>query len=167
MSLRDLTAEKVRELREAEGLSQAQFAERLGMTGSYIGAIETGRKRLTDAARVRIALEFRVNPDKLVGIEPDRALVSPEPEADTAAEVELMDRLSVCAGFGGLADFMDTQTDRARQIEPHPSTTLAMLHRVRERGYFKPHEARRLVGVLKKLDGQQRPLLPGMERRRP
>ena len=60
---------------------------------------------------------------------------------------------TVCAGFAGLGH----SSAAPGQLAP---ATLAMLRRVRDRGHFKAHEARRLVRVLKKLDGRQRPL-PG------
>ena len=111
-----------------------------------------------DADLARIALEFRVSPDHLVEIEPKpKRPRTPAPDAD-ADQVELMDRLAVCAGFAGLGHFLDAQMSAAPgQLAP---ATLAMLRRVRDRGHFKAHEARRLVRVLKKLDGRQRPL-PG------
>jgi len=68
MTPRDL-AERVRELREARGLSQAALADRAQIAHSYITIIEAGQQRLPPRAiLLRVA--------KALGV-PERRLVEP------------------------------------------------------------------------------------------
>lgn len=53
-----MQGEKLRALRLQHGLTQAQFAERLGVHQSSIAKIEAGERGLTDAMRGRIAAHF-------------------------------------------------------------------------------------------------------------
>lgn len=63
---------RVREAREATGLSQAAFAEKAGMDRLYYGRIELGKQNPTVNVLFRIALEAGVNAaDLLTGIDVD------------------------------------------------------------------------------------------------
>src|SRR5690242_16555997 len=46
---------KVRQLRKKEGLTQAQLAERLGISASYLNLIENDKRPLTAAMLLRLA----------------------------------------------------------------------------------------------------------------
>ena len=66
MTPRDL-AERVRELREARGLSQAELADRAQIAHSYITIIEAGRQRLQPRAiLLRVAKALGVPETRLV-----------------------------------------------------------------------------------------------------
>ena len=53
--------ERLVELRNALGLKQYQFAERLGVTNTAVCAWEAGRRNLTEQIIRSICREFRVN----------------------------------------------------------------------------------------------------------
>lgn len=61
---------EIKDTRQALGLTQAEVAERLGVSPSYVSAVEAGRRNLTlgqlaniaNAMRVGIAVSF-VRPD--------------------------------------------------------------------------------------------------------
>ncbi|WP_165054354.1 helix-turn-helix domain-containing protein [Adlercreutzia sp. ZJ176] len=49
---------RIKDLREAEGVSQETFALRIGMDRSYLASIETGRRNLTLQNLAKIAQGF-------------------------------------------------------------------------------------------------------------
>ncbi|WP_127509807.1 helix-turn-helix domain-containing protein [Paenibacillus humicus] len=53
----------VRGLRLKLGLTQVQFAKRLGVSASLIGDVESGRRNVSANLRVRIALECGAGED--------------------------------------------------------------------------------------------------------
>ena len=57
--------ERVREVRQALGLTMRQFGEKLGLGGSTISDIENGRRNLTLQNMLSICREFRVSEDWL------------------------------------------------------------------------------------------------------
>ena len=52
---------RVKALRRKMGLSQKEFGERLGVTGSAICTIEAGRRGVTEQMAISICHEFGVN----------------------------------------------------------------------------------------------------------
>jgi antitoxin HigA-1 len=56
----------VRAIRLFFGLTQEEFAERLGMSLSAISAVETGKRAVTKNLRVRIAQKFDVDDERLI-----------------------------------------------------------------------------------------------------
>lgn len=57
---------RMREAREATGLSQAAFAEKAGMDRLYLGRIELGKQNPTVNVLFRIALEADVDASDLL-----------------------------------------------------------------------------------------------------
>lgn len=57
--------ERIRELRNALGLSGAKFGERIGLTRMAISNMENGRYGITEANLLSICREFNVNEDWL------------------------------------------------------------------------------------------------------
>ena len=53
--------ERVREVRQALGLSGAKFGERLGLSRMGISQIETGKNNLTESNLLAICREYNVN----------------------------------------------------------------------------------------------------------
>lgn len=53
--------ERIKEIREALGLSLRSFADRLKMSNSTISLIETGQRNVTDRLIYQICQEFGVN----------------------------------------------------------------------------------------------------------
>jgi transcriptional regulator with XRE-family HTH domain len=54
---------ELRETRQALGLTQAEVAERLGVSASYISAVEAGRRNLTLGQLANIANAMRLGID--------------------------------------------------------------------------------------------------------
>lgn len=57
--------ERVKELRKELGLSQEAFAARIGLKGSAVSHLESGRRNITDQVVLAICREFSVNEDWL------------------------------------------------------------------------------------------------------
>lgn len=62
MDHRRAFGQRVRELREAAGLSQEAFAERAGVHRTYVGSIERGERNVSIDNIVRIAAALSVSP---------------------------------------------------------------------------------------------------------
>lgn len=52
---------RVKEIRKLLGLSQEEFAKRLGITAAGISRIESGKRNLTEQMLVHICKEFNIN----------------------------------------------------------------------------------------------------------
>lgn len=52
----------LRRFRKATGMSQAEFAERLGFHPTYIGTLERGQRNVTIKVLERLAAQLEVNP---------------------------------------------------------------------------------------------------------
>lgn len=59
-------ANRIKEIRDALGLSQGQLARRLGMEPAHLGKIENGRIKLDTEKMERIASELAVAPGDLL-----------------------------------------------------------------------------------------------------
>ncbi len=64
-----IIADKIRELRFKNGISQKKLAERLGCSGSIISSYELGTKRPSYETLVSLARIFNVTTDYLLGVE--------------------------------------------------------------------------------------------------
>lgn len=58
--------EKLRTLRERNGITQRQLAEQLGFTNAYVSYLESGRKKPNVELVLKIADIFQVTTDELV-----------------------------------------------------------------------------------------------------
>lgn len=68
---------RIIEIRKKEGLSQEQFAKRLGLSRSFINQVETGKKNISDRTISDICQEFHINEEWLrEGTEPMDAPIS-------------------------------------------------------------------------------------------
>ncbi|TCM50783.1 hypothetical protein C8J36_111115 [Rhizobium sp. PP-F2F-G48] len=65
---------KVRELREANKATQAQFAERIGISTSYLNQIENNQRPVSATVLVALAEKFQINMSELSSGEGDRLL---------------------------------------------------------------------------------------------
>jgi transcriptional regulator with XRE-family HTH domain len=54
-----VVGEEIRSARRAQGLTQAQLAERLGAAPAYVSAVEAGRENLTLGSLARLADALR------------------------------------------------------------------------------------------------------------
>lgn len=86
-SLNILFGQRVRLLRERSGKTQAQLAERIGVTEQYIGMIERGRSSPSFAVIQKLCQALAVTPAHLFLQQPERSLSDPprSPGADPAA----------------------------------------------------------------------------------
>ncbi|MBR5231665.1 MAG: helix-turn-helix transcriptional regulator [Clostridia bacterium] len=66
--------ERIKELREKAGLSQAQLAKRLDVTRSSVNAWEMGLSTPTTQYIVAISKLFHVSADYILGLESDLSL---------------------------------------------------------------------------------------------
>jgi HTH-type transcriptional regulator, competence development regulator len=62
--------ERIRELRKAQGLTQREFADQLGIDFTYVSKIENGRNEIPPSEQLitRMALVLSVNADELLGL---------------------------------------------------------------------------------------------------
>jgi len=65
---------QVRELREGNRATQAQFAERIGISTSYLNQIENNQRPVSAAVLVALAEKFQINVSELSSGEGDRLL---------------------------------------------------------------------------------------------
>jgi len=79
--------EKIKELRENAGYSQAQLAKKLDVTRSSVNAWEMGLSMPTTQYVVALAKLFRVSTDYLLGIEKQKTLVL---DGYSETEIELI-----------------------------------------------------------------------------
>ena len=86
-----MISDKIKELREHAGYSQAQFAKRLDVTRSSVNAWEMGLSTPTTQYIVALSKLFHVSADYILGIKPDLAITmkgyTPE---ETALVLNLM-----------------------------------------------------------------------------
>ncbi|RUU66064.1 XRE family transcriptional regulator, partial [Mesorhizobium sp. M2C.T.Ca.TU.009.01.2.1] len=65
---------KIRELREANKATQAVFAERLGISTSYLNQIENNQRAISASVLLSLAEKFRVDLSAFSGSDSDRLL---------------------------------------------------------------------------------------------
>lgn len=68
--------DKLRELRTARGLTQTELAKLLGVNKSIISAYETQMRMPSLVLLIKIALEFSVSIDWMLGIEKTRSITA-------------------------------------------------------------------------------------------
>lgn len=89
-----VTSERIKELRQARGRTQADLARRLGVTRNGVNSWEQGLSMPSPASLVDLARMFSVSTDYLLGVERlDTVNVSGLDERDVAILAELADRL--------------------------------------------------------------------------
>lgn len=89
-----MTSERIKELRQAHGWTQADLARRLGVTRNGVNSWEQGLSMPSPASLVDLARMFSVSTDYLLGVERlDTVNVSGLDERDVAILAELADRL--------------------------------------------------------------------------
>jgi transcriptional regulator with XRE-family HTH domain len=70
----DTIGERVTRIRKAQGLTQKQLAEKIGIKRSLVTDYETGRLRLNGEVIVRFALALGVSADLILGLSDSAAL---------------------------------------------------------------------------------------------
>lgn len=89
-----MTADRIKELREAHGWTQAELARKLNMTRNGINSWEQGFSMPSPPNLVELARLFSVSTDYLLGVERLTTVnVTGLDEADVALLAQLADRL--------------------------------------------------------------------------
>ena len=89
-----MIAERIKELRQARGWTQADLARRLSITRNGVNSWEQGLSTPSPASLVDLARLFSVSTDYLLGVEPLSTVnVTGLDERDVAILAELADRL--------------------------------------------------------------------------
>lgn len=89
-----MISERIKELRQARGWTQADLARRLGMTRNGVNSWEQGLSMPSPASLVDLAQLFSVSTDYLLGVERLNTVnVTGLDERDVAILAELADRL--------------------------------------------------------------------------
>lgn len=89
-----MTSERIKELRQARGWTQADLARRLGVTRNGVNSWEQGLSMPSPASLVDLARLFSVPTDYLLGVERLNTVnVTGLDERDVAILAELADRL--------------------------------------------------------------------------
>lgn len=89
-----VTSERIKELRQARGWTQADLARRLGVTRNGVNSWEQGLSMPSPASLVDLARLFSVSTDYLLGVERLNTVnVTGLDERDVAILAELADRL--------------------------------------------------------------------------
>ena len=89
-----MTSERIKELRQARGWTQADLARRLGVTRNGVNSWEQGLSMSSPASLVDLARLFSVSTDYLLGVERLNTVnVTGLDERDVAILAELADRL--------------------------------------------------------------------------
>ena len=89
-----MIAERIKELRQARGWTQADLARRLGVTRNGVNSWEQGLSMPSPASLVDLARLFSVSTDYLLGVERLNTVnVAGLDERDVAILAELADRL--------------------------------------------------------------------------
>ncbi|RMD49753.1 MAG: helix-turn-helix domain-containing protein, partial [Alphaproteobacteria bacterium] len=110
---------RLRELRLAAGLAQAELARRVGISPSYLNLIEHGRRRIAGGLLARIAAEL--------GLEPE-ALEAGEEEPLTAGLIAALGALPP----GGARPEVGRAAELAARLPGWAETVTALAGRVRE-----------------------------------
>lgn len=85
--------DRIKEIRKSEGLTQVEFAKRIGLSRNYIGLIEIGKRAPSDRTIFDICRVFSVN---------EKWLRTGEGEMFTGRKKEMFDFFT--STFGGLTD---------------------------------------------------------------
>lgn len=89
-----MTAERIKELREARGWTQAELARRLSITRNGVNSWEQGLSMPSPSCLVDLAKLFSVSTDYLLGVERlEMVNVTGLKEEDIALLAQLADRL--------------------------------------------------------------------------
>ena len=89
-----MIAERIKELRQARGWTQADLARRLSITRNGVNSWEQGLSTPSPASLVDLARLFSVSTDYLLGVEPLHTVnVTGLDERDVTILAELADRL--------------------------------------------------------------------------
>ena len=118
-------AQRLKELRKLNGLSQAALSSLLGVTQQAVGKWETGRSTPDPQTLARVAAYFKVSTDYLLGCAP-APITSAVAAADGPREFPIPIIGTVRAGFGAFA----FEEDYGDSMEPRISDgDLALVHR--------------------------------------
>lgn len=109
--------ERVRQIREARGLTQAVLAETIGKTRASITNMEAGRQQPTLSTLVDLARALGVPTGVLLGEEP----LPPLPRIpNVVIDVVYTAQCSICGPLGEWPDRAGAEQARKEHNAPHP-----------------------------------------------
>lgn len=95
---------RIAEIRQQQGLSQAELARRAGLTAATLNRLENGKMQLTEAYMRQIARALNVNPQDLLET---AALAASEPDAEPYVSTDP----NILYGSGGAMTFYRVISD--------------------------------------------------------
>ena len=90
---RRILGENILNLRKKYGLSQTQFADKVGISAQAVSSYEKGLKSPTSDVIVSIANAFNVSSDHLYGIEKETGIGLDKPITDNVEAIKMLMRL--------------------------------------------------------------------------
>lgn len=113
----DQFGDRVRQIRESRGLTQAALAEVIGKARASITNMEGGRQQPTLPTLVTLARALGVSAGVLLGEEP----IPPLPRiANVVIDVAYTARCSICGPLGQWQDRAEAERARKEHNVPHP-----------------------------------------------
>jgi transcriptional regulator with XRE-family HTH domain len=88
-----LIGARLKKIRLARGLSQAQLAEKIGVTRETITAYESGRARLLDDVILSLAKALTTSADELLGLKKSDTVSTDAPSVQVARRMQRIKKL--------------------------------------------------------------------------
>ena len=123
MSTADQTGTRIRERRVDLGVKQAELAQAVGISASYLNLIEHNRRRISTKILTMVATQLAIAPEKLAqGVEP--ALVDQlcNAAADLSAGAEVARVADMAGRFPGWAALIKAQSDKIAALQAQITT---------------------------------------------
>ena len=84
---------RIAELRKAQGITQIQMAEALGVSQQTVNSYEVARRRIPASALPTLAALFRISIDELLGNQPKQAGGKRGPASKLQQQIERLNQL--------------------------------------------------------------------------
>jgi len=88
-----LIGARIKKYRLARGFSQAQLAEKIGLSREAITAYESGRMRLLDDMIAKLALALSISADELLGLKKNETVPADMPSVQIARRMQRIKKL--------------------------------------------------------------------------
>ena len=104
--------QRIKELRQSENMTQAEFGKKFGIVKSTVSLYETGNSTPNDEIKIAIAKYFRVSMDYLMGLSDIK-----NPYGNLKEETSLDDMdLDIAAHKEGDSEFTESQMNKIAKI---------------------------------------------------
>ncbi|HUZ18499.1 MAG TPA: helix-turn-helix transcriptional regulator [Spirochaetia bacterium] len=88
--------QRIARLRKAQGLTQAQLAQKIGISHTLVSDYECARLRLNDEMVVRVALALNASADEILGLSADH-LAGDQPSLRLMRRIKKIEQLPAAA----------------------------------------------------------------------